>query len=400
MTMNETQRNLPGVNQTVVVKITTLADVLKERGALPEPELLKTFLQVLDDLELAHSQAMLHRDIGPARIVLDGETWKLTDYGMAKVGTVRYMSPERGQGKPMDARSDTYSLGVVLFEAATGRVPFDAEMKFQVIEAHVSSPPPSPRAIKPSVSPELERVILRALSKNPTGRYQTVGEFKRALEGAVRASGVSGSSSARPATSAPVHNAPAKTRSEPRRVKPAAILIPLVVIIVAAAGYLLLKGGIGGSNVPSVMGMSKDEAEQTLRGKGFGVNTENADDTLAAGTVVAQVPAAGEKASGSRAVVLKVSSGMVAVPVLAGLTLTEARARLAELTLTATRVDSQYSDSYAAGLVVSSGAKAGTKLVPRSSVNLMVSAGRGICPQCGSRREAGAKFCTKCGYKY
>jgi serine/threonine protein kinase len=98
MTMNETQRNLPGVNQTVVVKITTLADVLKERGALPEPELLKTFLQVLDDLELAHSQAMLHRDIGPARIVLDGETWKLTDYGMAKVGTVRYMSPERGQG--------------------------------------------------------------------------------------------------------------------------------------------------------------------------------------------------------------------------------------------------------------------------------------------------------------
>ena len=398
MTMSETQQNLPGTDQTVVVKITTLADVLKERGALPEPELLKTFVQVLDDLELAHSQAMLHRDISPARIVLDGETWKLADYGVAKVGTVRYMSPERCQGKPLDARSDTYSLGVVLFEAATGRVPFDAEMKFQVMEAQVSSPPPSPRAIKSSVSAELERVILRALSKNPSGRFQTAGEFKRALEGVVRTAGASGAS-ARPAEK-PVQSVGQKLPSEPRRVKPAAILIPLAVVIVAAAGYFLLKGGIGGPKVPSVMGMSRSEAEQALRGAGFGVDVEDADDTLTAGTVASQVPAAGEKVSGSRVVALKVSSGMVAVPSLAGLTLTEARARLVELALTAVKVDSQYNDSYGAGIVVSSTAKAGTKLDPHSSVSLMVSAGRATCPQCGTRREAGAKFCTKCGYKF
>jgi serine/threonine-protein kinase len=396
--MSETQQNLPRAEQTVVVKITTLADVLKERGALPEPELLKTFLQVLDGLELAHSQAMLHRDISPARIVLDGETWKLADYGVLKVGTVRYMSPERCQGKPMDARSDTYSLGVVLFEAATGRVPFDAAMKFQIINAQVSNPPPSPRAIKSSISPELERVILRALSKNPAGRYQTATEFKRALDGVALAAKAS-RASAKPAA-APARRTAEKVRSEPRRVKPAAILIPLAVIIVAAAGYFLLKGGVGSPKVPSVVGLSKAEAEQALRSKGFSIETEDADDTLVAGTVVAQAPTAGERVSGSRAATLKVSSGMVAVPVLAGLTLAEARARLAELALTAAKVDSQYSDSQGVGMVVSSAAKAGTKLVPRSSVNLVISAGRATCPQCGTRREAGAKFCTKCGYKF
>jgi serine/threonine-protein kinase len=399
MTMSKTQQNLPGTDQTVVVKITTLADVLKERGALPEPELLKTFLQVLDDLELAHSQAMLHRDISPARIVLHGETWKLADYGVAKVGTVKYMSPERCQGKPLDVRSDTYSLGVVLFEAATGRVPFDAELKFQIMNAQVGSPPPSPRAIKSTVSAELERVILRALSKNPTGRFQTAGEFKLALEAVVRASGRPSATSTRPSATAPVRGEP-EAWSGPKRVKPAAILVPLALIIVAAAGYFLLKGGVGTPRVPSVIGMGKDEAEQALRGKGFGVEIESADDTLLAGTVVAQVPAAGEKVSGSRVVALKVSSGMVAVPVLAGLTLAEARARLAELALTAAKIDSQYNDSHGAGVVVSSGAKAGTRLVPRSRVNLTVSNGRATCPQCGARREAGAKFCTKCGYKF
>jgi serine/threonine-protein kinase len=116
--------------------------------------------------------------------------------------------------------------------------------------------------------------------------------------------------------------------------------------------------------------------------------------------VAAQAPAAGEKVSGSRAVVLKVSSGMVAVPTLAGLTLAEARARLTELTLTAAKVDSQYSDSQGVGIVVSTTTKAGTKLAPHSSVSLVISAGRATCPECGARREAGAKFCTKCGYKF
>jgi hypothetical protein len=424
--MIEADENLedPGEIPAVADETTILADVLQERAPLPEPELLKTFIQVLRDLERAHGEGMLHRDISPARIVLNGAGWKLADYGLAKVGTARYMSPERCQGKPMDVRSDIYSLGVVLFQAATGTVPFDAEMKFHIMDAHVGTPPPSPRAINPAVSEDLEQVILRALAKDPSVRFQTAAEFRQALEALVPVSDRPSEPSPEPTAetapepvesagaevlSAPgyvepsaesVEVAPAEAWSAPRRIKLAPILVPLAAAIVVVVGLLLLTGVIGGRRVPLVTGMSIDEAEQVLRGKGFRVETDSADDTLAAGTVVAQVPAAGAKGPRSRVVELGVSTGKVEMPSLAGLALPDARARLARLALTPAKVDSQYSDEYATDMVVSSKLKAGTKVAPHTGVGLTVSAGRATCPQCGAKREPGGKFCTKCGYKY
>ncbi len=389
---------------------TILADLLSERGPLAEPELLKTFIEVLLDLERAHGAGLLHRDISPAHIVLNGVGWKLADYGLARAGavryvsTVRYMSPERCQGKPMDVRSDIYSLGVVLFQAATGKLPFDAEMKFQVMEAHVGTPPPAPRTMNPAISAELEQAILRALAKEPSERFQTAAEFRQAL---ASIAGVTVQPHSPPVVAAeePLHAVavaaaePEPIRARPRRVKLAPVLISLGAVIAAVAGLLLYES-IAVRGVPSVTGLSSDSAQRALRARGLRVEAATVDDTIAAGVVVAQDPPAGEKVHRSSVVRLNVSSGEVAMPELAGMALADARERLAQLAINTVKVDSQYHDGYFAGTVAATSLKPGTKVAPHTSVRLTVSAGRATCPQCGARREHGAVFCTKCGYKY
>ncbi len=150
-------------------------------------------------IDYAHTRGMVHRDLKPANFILtqDGQILIL-DFGIAKIvgatqftvtgmmsGTPAYMSPEQGQGERGDARSDIYSLGVVLYEMITGKVPFDADTPFAVIMKHINASLPSPRSINPNIPEVVERVILKALSKNPDERYQTGAEFAAALREAV-----------------------------------------------------------------------------------------------------------------------------------------------------------------------------------------------------------------------
>ncbi len=161
----------------------TLADLLKQQGHLPESQLIPIFLQVLKDLEFNHSQAQVHLDIKPSKIVRSRTgSFELIDYGMSRIGTVRYMSPERAQRKSTDGRSDIYSLGVVLYEAATGRAPFEGELNYEILDAHINKTPPLPRSVRPEVSGGLQRAILTALAKDPDDRFQSAGDFKRVLE--------------------------------------------------------------------------------------------------------------------------------------------------------------------------------------------------------------------------
>lgn len=174
-----------------------LADKIKRGVAFSEGEAINIAVQVCRGLEAAWRKNIIHRDIKPSNImVAKNGTVKIADFGLAKsldatkkltqtnmyMGTVAYISPEQGEGKPLDHRTDIYSLGIVLYQLLTGSVPFKADTPSSVIFKHVYEAPPSPRSINPAISPQAEAVVLKAIAKKPEDRFQNVVEFKDALE--------------------------------------------------------------------------------------------------------------------------------------------------------------------------------------------------------------------------
>ncbi len=180
----------------------TLKDRMEAGRPLPLPEIDRIFTQLTDALSYAHGRGVVHRDLKPSNALIDSQgNIFLTDFGIAKLlesasprltqtdailGTPAYISPEQAQSKPVDQRSDIYSLGIILYEMATGSVPFTADTPLAVLFKHITDPLPPPSSLKPDIHPSIEKVILKALAKEPGYRFATVAEFlrawKRALE--------------------------------------------------------------------------------------------------------------------------------------------------------------------------------------------------------------------------
>jgi serine/threonine-protein kinase len=168
---------------------------LLERS-LPINEVVAWMLQVLAGLDYAHEHGVVHREVSSATILVSDEgKVKLTGFGLAKsaadpaltragtvMGWLEYMSPEQAMATSVDARSDIYSAGAVLYEMVTGHVPFYGKSEFDLMRAHVSMAPVPPRDINPLIPHELNQTILTALAKNPSERFQTVRDFREALE--------------------------------------------------------------------------------------------------------------------------------------------------------------------------------------------------------------------------
>lgn len=212
------------------VEAGTLKDLIARGGPLDLKEAARILGQVGSALDYAHSQDVVHRDIKPSNVLIDqqGNTF-LTDFGIAKLvaetaqftasgailGTPAYMSPEQGMGRPVDYRCDIYSLGVVLYELVTGRVPFQAETPLAVLLKHINDPLPLPRQIKPDLPEAVERVILKAMAKLPDDRFQSAQGMIDALAEAVAVTSTEGVSPPPPQEAAAATTLPRSISAPP-----------------------------------------------------------------------------------------------------------------------------------------------------------------------------------------
>jgi hypothetical protein len=174
----------------------TFHAMVARRGPIPAAEAVPLFRQALAGIGYAHRLGIVHRDIKPSNIMLNREgVVKVMDFGLAKVagghgvtrtgvrlGTAYYMSPEQILVKPVDLRSDIYSLGATLYEILTAQAPFHADSEFQILNDHVNTPPPPPTRLHPEIPSGVEHAVLKALAKNPDQRFQTAEQFSAALE--------------------------------------------------------------------------------------------------------------------------------------------------------------------------------------------------------------------------
>jgi len=184
----------------------TLQDILDRPGQPLDLDTAVEFItQMGGALEYAHQRGIVHRDVKPSNVLMADGSWALlSDFGLARMigdsasitqtgvgmGTPAYIAPEQARGAGVDARSDIYALGIVLFEMLTGQVPFRGDTSLVVLLKHLTDPPPPPREINPDIPEPIERVLLKALAKDPTDRFQRVGEMVTALQRAVTAGSV------------------------------------------------------------------------------------------------------------------------------------------------------------------------------------------------------------------
>ena len=171
---------------------------------MPLAETVRVLLDVLDGLAYAHDEGMIHRDIKPANILLTCHSHAvLSDFGIAQIvggtqytvsgallGTLNYMAPEQGLEGRCDARSDIYALGVVLYEMLTQSIPFDADTPLAILMKHLNDPLPLPRQIEPTIPEPFERIVLKAMAKQPEDRYPSAGEMAQALRSAATQTGI------------------------------------------------------------------------------------------------------------------------------------------------------------------------------------------------------------------
>src|SRR4051812_19087416 len=345
----------------------SLKELIVSRGSAPVRTAIEYARQTLAALAAAHRQGIVHRDIKPHNVLVGPEgRLKVTDFGIARsgasqmtevgsiIGTAQYLSPEQARGAPVDQTSDLYSVGVVLYELLTGQVPFTGDTPLEIAMKHLSEVPKPPSELRPEVPHDLDSVVLRALAKDPSERYQSAEEMDadlaRMAEGlpvdpetetmataVLSGSGLMAAAPTsvitRPAGAAPTRAAPPDRtppagyygyEGPPRRRRPVWPWVLAVLLLLAAAGaawfaYTKIQDQLDANKpvaVPFVKGITEQLAVQKIRAAGLVPGVGRAtSDTVPKGTVIDQSPQPGDHVAKHTNVQITVSKGKETVKV-------------------------------------------------------------------------------------
>jgi len=387
----------------------TVRDLLRSGQKLMPRRCLEIVDGVLDALDYSHRNGIIHRDVKPANVMLtpDGSV-KVMDFGIARavadvsstitqtaavLGTAQYLSPEQAQGGSVDARSDVYSSGCLLYELLSGRPPFVGDSAVAVAYQHVRETPPPPSAFNAELTPDADAIVMKALAKNPDNRYQSAREMRDDIDRALAGIPVTAppvlTEAATTQLSAVTTTIPATGGDSPpgrgRRARQFMVLGLVVAVVVGVLGfaaYALFGAGQQKVVVPNLQGLTLSEATTKITEANLVLDqvTPRPSD-LPKNTVLSQNPPALTQVSKGSTVDLTVSSGPAQVPVPQVINFDQqtATARILAADLVVSEIKSRNSDQ-PAGTVIDVSPPEGTLVDKGSGVTLFVSTGKVAVP--------------------
>lgn len=424
----------------------TLKQVIAEKGPFDAKTVLELGIQMVSALKHAHSKKIIHRDIKPQNILMTNDgTLKVTDFGIAKavdsstivasgnaIGSVHYFSPEQAKGKFVNESSDLYSCGIVLFELATKRLPFEADSHISIALKHINEELPRPSSINPAIPENLENLILKATSKNQVDRYQNADEMLRDMRGILqnpdyvvknnklvertillsaeetqllrdkgndmiyKRENIEEKEEAQ--SSIYEENVSFNKGTDESNedevptlykvlISIAGVLATLAIVVVISLAVVF---GLKGSkySVPNVVGKSLTEAQKMITDNKLKYEVKQVvDTTVEEGTIISQAPKAGVTLKKNGLVTLSVAvqnegenldekeEEESEVPELTGLDTADAQRAISEAGLNFGEVSFEYDENVESGLILSQNPKAGEKVPAKSKIDVVISKG-------------------------
>ena len=400
------------------IKGKTLNELIKDKGRLNSNAVVSISKQIASALDCAHKHHIIHRDIKPHNIIIDENlNVKVTDFGIARIatsstitytssvlGTVHYISPEQAKGKFIDEKSDIYSLGVVMYEMVTGRVPFDTDNAVGIAMQHINEPLVEPIKLGPNLEPWLNATIVKCMEKNPENRFESAESLIRALED--KSVGTNPKATFNDNTNRALYresvykadkqkdfNKPIiknnnKNREQLKKKKGIfdySITYVVLALFIIASVFFIYRLAISNKatntvKVPAVIGLDKDEAIKVLKEKklnGLIVKTVN-DDSVEAGKIVQQSPAPNAEAKEGTNVELTVSVGKnkTIVPNLSNVEFEKVEELLKKSNLTLGKVERKYDDKVDENKVISQSINYGDEVEKGTKIDIVVSRGK------------------------